>query len=577
MGPAEHANNILVLIQPALAGPSVDPLNYWQPQWVLWPPVLRDDDGGRLLSLATGADWVGDLEDFRFDPIDGGKAWLSHDFDRQKAVGRFTVRVAEYGVLRTGLLVGKSGATSRNALRLALNGDSSFVQPYRVDAHRWPSGSLMVAEASGWDEVATFEAATTGRVLVVEYPPRPDVPWTRYWLRGRGWQIDSAMLSSSSDSAVVPVQPGSHIPGLIRARMLLPLVTHPERFRSANVSLKDWPGANRFLELCRWDAWPLSAAWFALTAGAVIWGAVLVANERTSRVLPVGLAAVLLSPAVLSVAGVMGRYLGVHQWPVWLIVATICLLAISAGLEVVARRVVPSAHRLLSVYVAGLVSICVCDPVWSFMSPLFTLRPYSVSPVALGAACVYLGGFVAALRGCGSMPTWAGRGACAVFLALGVTAKAWWSHDLGATLFVPAVCLVVGEGWFQRSMLPIFALWPTSLIRLATGRFVWDPAGLLTDASGRYGINASAYVDFLASPATAAFLLLSGAISLFGYKFFFHQLRMAGKLDPRRKALPWLAVSGFAFGLLHPSFLFSAMVVATGAVAALMYDAVLTM
>lgn len=576
MGPPVHSNDILVLIQPAQAGPAVDSDSYWQPQWVLWPPDVAAGDGGRLLSIATGANWVGDPADFGFVALDRGQAWRSADFEKQRNVGRFAVRSAMYGGLRTDLLVGKSGSASRNGLRLALNGDSPVVKPFRIDDRNWPAGSLMVAEASGWDEVAQLKASTVGRVLVVEYPPKQDTPWSRYWLMGHGWQIGGVGLTATAENAVVPMQADLPVPGLIRARMLVPLVEHPGRFRTAEVTPRDWPGASRFLETSQADGFYLGAGWIAACVGAVIWAAVLIANERESKVLPALLNAVMLSPAIVALAGVLERDLGVQEWPVWLALSAVTLVAATLGLGAGIRRWAPRSHPLLSLCVVGLIVLAVADPLWGFLSPVFGGGSLTVSPIALGAMCAYLGALVAFLRGAGKL-VWLGRLACLMFLLGGAWMRAWWLGDLGAALFVPTACLIVGEGWFQKPMLVAFLLWPASLFVLVTGGFVWAPLGLLKDAQGRSGINLALYSDFLLSPSLVVALALTGAIALFGFKFFFHQLRTLVKIDRRRNALPWLAACGGAFGLLHPAFLPAAVVLGVGAALALMCDAVQTM
>ncbi len=222
-----HSNNILVLIQPAIAGPDVDPHNYWQPQWILWPPALKEADGGQLLSVATGANWVGSPADFQFDPTHDGRAWKARNFEQMMSRGYFAEDGRKFGKVRTDLLVGRTGSASPNALRLALNGDSPIVRPYRVDDLKWPRGSLMVTEATSWDDVRRSSSrSTSGRVLgFVEYPPKPDTPWTRYWLMGHGWWVHGDELAGLG-FAVVPRDPDLVVPGLIRARLLEKLITY---------------------------------------------------------------------------------------------------------------------------------------------------------------------------------------------------------------------------------------------------------------------------------------------------------------------------------------------------------------
>ena len=66
-------------------------------------------------------------------------------------------------------------------------------------------------------------------------------------------------------------------------------------------------------------------------------------------------------------------------------------------------------------------------------------------------------------------------------------------------------------------------------------------------------------------------------VALFGYKFFFYQLRKLARMDIRRKMLPYATVSSAAFGLLHPIFLLASLSIAAGTVCAILFDAVQTM
>jgi len=572
-----HSNNILVLIQPALAGPDVDPLNYWQPQWILWPRVVRESDGGRLLSVATGDNWVGNPADFQFDPVKHGSGWVSRNFSQMNSRGIFMVRRAALGSIRTDLLVGASGSASPNALRLALNEDSPNVIPYRVDAVRWPTGSLMVAEASGWDEVLGFVRATSGRVLVVEYPPRQDVLWTRYWLRGQGWTIDGQKLRLSADDGVIPSQVGLPVPGLIRARNLIPLITHPARFAADFVTLREWPGANRFFELYRSKGLIVGTIWMLFVLAMVAWGVVLISNERSANVAPVLLAALLLSPAILNLSGQLGRWLSLDAWPIWTGLGAVFLVMASYGIAFFQRRLSSRIHPLFGVFAVGLAVMCLFNPIWSFMSPLFGGRSSMVSPIAMGALFGYLIGVVLSIRGCGPWFTWTGRLVCLLFLVVGIALHRWWIEDLGASLFMPVAALLVGEGFFRWSMLLGIAVWPFSLIPLYVRGFIWAPLGLLRDGRDTAGINLAGYVDFVSSPSLGVFILMAGGTAIFGYRFFFHQMRKLGKIDTRRNALPCAAIAAATFGLLHPPFLSASLVVGVGATAALLFDGIQTM
>lgn len=572
-----HTNNVLVLIQPALAGPDVNPLNYWQPQWIWWPPSPVSGTGSRLLSMATGENWRGDLADVEFDSAESGKSWRARDFPNLTSRGHFYLRRRLLGDIRTALLVGDSGSASPNALRLALNEDSAIVRPTRISSSAWPDRRLMVMEASGWDQVAEIEHATTGRVLVVEYPPPQNVSWSRYWLKGRGWTIHGTELTSGPETAVVAMQSNLPVPGLIRATDVIPLCMSPNRFIPVDVSLRNWPGANRFFELYRTAGALLNGLWITAVAGMVIWGVVLVSNERSANVLPVLLAGALLSPAVVDVAGLLEKCFGIDDWPIWMGLASFVMTLLAMSMVAYVKRRWIRLHPLTPVCAIGLIAICSVDPIWSFLSPVFAGRSGFVSYTGIAAMLVYLTGIVASLQSYGRKAIWLGRSACLVLPAVGVLTRAWWSVDLGAMLFVPAAACIVGEGILQWPMVLAFAVWPSSLLAIAVGGFAWAPMGLISSSHDRNAVNLAQYVEFVSSPSFAIFLLLAGGISLFGYRFFFHQIRMLFKLDRRRQALPNAAVSAAAFGLLHPAFLPACLVVAAGALMALLFDAVQTM
>ena len=572
-----YANNVLVLIQPALAGPRVDPLNYWQPQWVLWPPAVQNANGGRLLSVSSGADWVGDSRDFQFEVQKDGHSWRARNFDAMVDRGHFAVRYASFGVLGVGLLSDSSDSVSPNALRLALNPNSPVVRMHRIHDLDWPVADLMIMEASSWDEIADLERWTRGRILVVEYPPQEDVPWTRYWLKGGGWSISGIDLKLSSDSAIVPTQKGSQVPGLIRARMLIPLVMNPDRFVVSNVTVKNWPGANRFLTVSHSYGLLIGAIWILSIVGIVIWGAVLVANERESHIVPVLMVGAFLSPASVNLAGVLGRYLGADAWPIWIGLSSVTVVMLAFGVGALVKSLLPRSHPLFSVCAVGFIVMVSCNPVWSVMSPLFSGRNLLLSPVALGATFGYLVGVGCFLRGSGAHWIWLPRLLSIAFLAIGCGYRLWWASDLNATLFISVASWVISEDLFQWPVIVAFGFWPTSLLPIIAGGFTWAPLGLLYRGGDLVGLNTAEYVDFLLSVSLWICVTVFLWVALFGYQFFFYQLRKLARMDARRKMLPYAAVSSVAFGLLHPIFLMASLSVTVGAGCALLFDAVQAM
>jgi len=563
-----HSNDVLVLIQPALAGPDVPAQNYWKPEWILWPPTFETAPGGRLLSMASGVNWMG-----------GGSVFQPSGVAELERRGYFEARRKMLGGLRVALLVNKTGAASSNALLLALEEGATAVRPYRID-RSWPANELMVTEASNWDEVRAFEGSTTGRVLVVEYPPRADVPWTRYWLYGHHWQPSAAANSSPTalaESVWVPTQKNQAVPGLIRASQIMRLASEPETFHWDRVDFRTWPGANRFLEMCHVEGPWVAFVWMIFAAVLSIWGSILVKEERTSRLLPVLLSVLILSPASIDLAGFIGKYLGLAAWPIWLLLASISTLAIATLLGMWHKRKLPRAHPLAGIFLTGLVLLCLINPIWSFMSPLFGGRSWPVSPVGIAALFGYLTGFVASLRGCGMACQWVGRLSCVVFLVGGTALRAWWTADLNADLLIPIFAWLIGEGRFRWPMLVFVLLWPGSVVQMLTYGMVWSPAGLLFFGRDVSGINLYDHFEFLISPGLLFFLPVAGGIALFGFRFFFHQIRALARLDARRNALPLAAIVAIVFGVLHPMFLYASLTLSVGAISAILFDAVQTM
>ncbi|MDR3690691.1 MAG: hypothetical protein P4L46_15035 [Fimbriimonas sp.] len=562
---ASHSNSVLVLMQPALAGPPVDPATYWHPTWILWPPMLDPSQGGRLLSLATGANWVGNTAFFQ-----------TTGFGEMKRRGFFEVRKSVLGDVHTDLLLNSKGGASNNALVLALNADSPKVKPYWMD-EAWPASSLMVAEAPNWDEVRKIESATTGRVLVVEYPPRADVPWTRFWLRGNRWPSDGGPRRADYNSAYVPNLPNWPVPGLIPATQAVELVVRPERFPWTRADSHSWPGANRFLELGHGAGFLFQFVWMFLVAMIVIWGAVVVSNERTSRLLPHLFGLIVLSPAVVAAAGVLARALGFGEWQVWLFLSFLAALPIQFGLGEWQRRVAPRAHPLAFLCLFGIVVLAACNPVWGLMSPIFGGRVWSVSPVGLAALFGYLVGSVSFLQNCGPGWRWLGRTVCAIVWLLGISGWSWWSAEAGACLFFPFAAWMIGERFFRWWMLLPVSLWPPAVWHLWQTGFVWSPVGLLLDGRDRAGLNLYSYVEFAISGSLQIALPIAGGIALFGYRFFFRQIHNLLELDLRRRALPLAVPVAACFGLLHPIFLYGALTLGVGAASSLLFDAVQTM
>ena len=461
-----------------------------------------------------------------------------------------------------------------------MSDDSGKVHPYFLDDD-WPIGSLMVGEASGWEDVSRFEAATSSRVLVVEYPPAMDITWTRYWLRGVGWPNQGGVRKvgppTLPEQAVVPSQSAVPIPGLVMATKILPLAAHPEQFHWQFVDLKNYLGPNRFLELGHQVGPIFCIGWMLFGAVLVVWGAWLVSNEHSSRLLPTLYTLLLLSPAAIAVTGQLERQLGMPAWSVWLFVSAFGLLSLSAILNGQLKRRLPKCHALFAVYLVSAVVLTFVDPIWSFESPVLGGRVWPVSPIAMASWIGSLGGVSAFLPATSPKWIWGTRAVLvtlSLYLWLG---HPWWKGDSSFAMFGILVAWVIGERKFRWPMLACCFAWPLSLIQLIRYGFTWSPVGLLLFGKDLRGINAYEWVDFLMSWSFIGFFLLAGGIAMFGFRFFFHQIRNLMQLDLRRKALPTLAITMAAAGFLQPAMLYGSLTVAFASIVALLFDAVQTM
>ncbi len=569
----DHHNNVLLLIQPSIAGPSVDPLTYWQPQWILWPPAGNPVAGGRLLSVLSGRDWRGRPDDYRFSATPGRIGWRASGFDKLVASGYFVSKRDNLGSTETRLLMGLHGAVTPNALRLALNSTGPEVFPCTLADKHWQEGNLMVGEASSWDEVAEVEHSTDGRVLVVEYPPREDAPWTRYWLRGSGWK-QSGLIQANSEHAVSPTDPEVGVPGLIPARSLGRLLLRPGQFQRAVLTPNSFAGANRYLSLSHRTGWLLSILTVVLIGAVLTWCAGLAAHERTSLVAPKLLTAVLLSPSIIVLAGNLTRWGGPDAWAVWVSLSGFALLMVLAGMQAAQRRIAPRGHPLMSVSLVTLTTLGLGDPKWGLLSPLFAGRLDLLSYTAFGAFSCSAIGLVASVRGCGSRWVWGMRLGIGALLAIGWTLQPWWGLDRSALLFSGVAAILIGEQMMDARWLVVFALWPFSVYRCLVFGVAWAPMGLLSTLKTAGALNSARYIEFLMAPAAWVSAMVAVWCFVFGSKFLVHQFKRLIDTDPRRNALSFGGAAAGAFSVLNPEFLPAALTSLVAALAFLLWESI---
>ncbi len=564
-----HENNVLVLIQPAMAGPDVDPANYWKPEWILWPSQVDLQTSGLLLSLATGIGWVGN-----------GRLFQANAQTELRNRGVFEVRDQLHRAIPCGLLSLNSAKKPVDAALVALAVDSKLHRACTSN-NMWPQQSLMVTEASSWDQVALLERSTTGRILVLEYPPKPQLRWTRYWLKGHHWLPNqkSKPLSPSelTTKADVPISTRWRVPGLITAAEVLPLITEPSQFKWHRVNDKDWPGVNRYFETAQRSGIWVLLVWMLLAAGFICWGTALVAAERNSKVLAWFLQWLILSPAILAATGGLSRFAGLSAWPIWLLLSNILFVASLALLKNLQNRWLRKAHPLVSSMALGLVGLALCDPIWSFMSPLFGGRVWTTSPVAIAAIYGYAVGFLTSLKGCRRRIEWVARISLSAMVLLGWFTKSWWAQDPSFLMFAVLSIWILSERLEKPWMIVFVVFWPMSVYWMISHGVVWAPKGLLLTSRNWQGLNLYEYFEFLSSNSLLIFLPVTTVICLFGYRFFFRQMKNLRQLDLRRNALPNASIALTLLGVFHPVYLFSGLTLATGAMASLLVDAVQTM
>jgi hypothetical protein len=170
-----RAAAIIVLINPASAGPRIPLEIDDQPNWVRWPTPAAGDGLNRLLSITSGIDWEGAERNFVFRPATPHH-WRSKglaDLQRRGYAVALSKRLGEQRILA---LEDGAGAVSTLALIVAADPRYATVESISPLSPLRPDG-IYVSEAKNWDDVERLVRRGGDRLLVVEYPPiMPDTP-----------------------------------------------------------------------------------------------------------------------------------------------------------------------------------------------------------------------------------------------------------------------------------------------------------------------------------------------------------------------------------------------------------------
>jgi hypothetical protein len=554
LGRAEppNANPVLVLLPPASTGPNPPPGSYRHDAWVRWPPT-DGVSGNRLLSLVTGADWIGDPRDYDFRATEEGD-WRASALTRLRERGHFEAKHRALGMPTAALQTSGSNVPS---VLLAAVDRSGTVTPVPI-GDRWPAGTLMIFGAHGWDEVALVRKATRGRIAVVEYPPPKDANLSRLWLYGP-WPLGRTDLSGT----LRPALPGSGpVPGLLEAREVGPLL--------AGTSEVDWtadPG----------DAWPGAKEWHDLVAvgGPIargVWGAILflalvlglryVADERRSR-----RGAELLEVAAIVPLAVMvtGTWLRWGSYSVGGAAALFLILPLLLGLSRRLRlKLPPLAATGWTIWAGALAATPTFSP---FSGPLDLLAP-SASPEGLGY--LYLGIALAASARRTAWPVAIGVGAT---LLLGIAGVGWWAPAGTGLVWLPVAAFAAGRGRLRIWMAPIAWAMTDGLPIALTHGLAYRPGGLANTWLEWQAHDLGIVLRFLISPAVLVTGLLLGAAALWVPGFAVHQLRKVWLASTVPPNLGRMAGFFLVLGLFQPPLCDVAWVVGVGFAIVLLMEA----
>ncbi|CAN5507265.1 hypothetical protein BH11ARM2_BH11ARM2_12400 [soil metagenome] len=495
------AQDALVLIRPERAGPHVSEEIDPHPIWVAWGPKADTNGLNRLLEPVTGQSWNVPTRDFTLDILSGKP--ILRSAQSWKSRGILSARDATLG--------------PDIAVRPLANG---AFPPYAAPLAAKPGvietgeASVMLAEASGWDEVAAI-ARHHRRTLVLEYPPE-DRPYSHLWLFGAGWPTG--------------VPSNGPIPGLLRATGVGALLRHPERARW----IESVPRSQSALAWVRARALgfgPLRIAIGLFALFAFFTGLRAVVTERSSAMVRMMVRCALIAPSCAFLAGNLASSIGPELFfPLFAFI-----ILVGGVLERLADRGWAKNTPWLSVSVVAL----------AFLFPIALHEsPFAETPgLAVGVYAAALAALLSAGPEPPSLWTWAARAAliitfCGLFHALPPI-------DHPGLAWLAVACVLTNEGWLagRRFLTPGLVL-----IGLMSGfglnpTFAWE--GLLTELSQAGRPNLYDSVRSLLSPLSLTLFCIGLLGAIFLDEYTRHRLHLAFRHEPRLAGLwqfAWLSL-----------------------------------
>jgi hypothetical protein len=504
----------------------------------------------RLLSILTGRDWSSSADDLTF--VDKGPAYEAAAAARLQARGIYAARERIVGATPVIVLRKPNGFVSAESMLACLR-PVVFPEPFDT---RIPKDALVIYNASSWDDTATVEKRCSGQCIIVEYPPTPDELVSAAWLK---------------HESSIPEQPSTHVPGLIRANQLFPLLRTPALFGWKPADSLEGPTPQQWMATIvrtkRLQLGALCALTF-LAGLAIVRG---IASEASSKALRTSLWLILLLLPSLYVVGNLAPVIGLSAWNVLPFVGYALLALTLAPIYFLIRLTWPNTHPLFGLAIPLSILLLVGDPLNTVVSHVFTATPVVVSPIALGLLVACLTGSIAFSLNGGWWPRLFASALTFAALALALGDEPWWARDK-ALLIVPVLAVLAGSGAMRAYLLPVFILWPF-LYHPWNGGLAWDVHLLLQSSSDQQAINTAEQMKFLASPAWLFLLAGMSAGSLIGGRFLRLKLHRAFVDGTAARPLFWAALCTASMGLREPYLLSAALVAFTAGLLVLLFDA----
>lgn len=563
------SNPVLILMEPALAVPEAARGLYVEDAWVRWPR-REGATGNRLLSIATGLDWRGDPADYRFTQV-APDDWRSGNAPKLRDRGYFDAKRAwlPAGISMLALGPGRS----RDALFLALD-EAASVRPLKM-GDRWPEGRLLVCQATGWNDVEAIQNTTTGRVLVVEYPPLAEGDLSRAWLRGKAWPAGRTNLSGTAVPALPIYASTGEVPGLIPAREVGHLLTGQGEPGWQADPGRAWPGADRWLDYVSDVGLLVRGALGIVAMGLLVWGLRLVADERRSRAYFGAVAAFAMAIPVTVLAGAFAHWAGTGARMVAFPIVGLALGATTVAVYALCRRRLPLTHRLWPVAAVLVPVLLVGEPVFTAFSGPLDLLARPISPEPLG---LLLAGLLVLVAGARGEPGAKGLGRVFAVAAtgMGLFAGVWWAEHRWLLASLPGLVSLGAAGrlrwWMGIPLIPL-SEGASALVRRGV---VYREGGLVRHGLDPLAFDIAPVARFLISPAVLVGALVAVAAFVFTPSFATHQLRRVWARSPLTRLMANLAGALAVLGLFQTPLLDAAYVVLAATVSTLLSEAVWT-